>query len=441
MLTHDSRSAVHRAGRSGLVKTFADQAVIAMENARLLANCASRSTSRRRPATCCGPSAAPRSSLEAVLDALVETVARLCRADQAYMFRRRDELHHLVASHGLPDEAIDYLNANPFEPNEGTISGRVVLHGRTIHIHDVLQDEKYTYSGGQKTAGFRTMLGIPLMAQDNMVGVFVVARTRVEPFTDKEIALASGFADQAVIAIENARLFEELRDRQAELRVTFDNMGDGVVMFDADLRLAAWNRNFQQLLDVPDDFLASRPGLEDYVRLLVERGELGDRDRQGSGALSRPRDPAVVGRAHAARRAGPRGAQQPGAGRRRGADLQRHHQAQAGRGRDPLGPRRGRGGAGAADRHGRHPEGHRQFADRCAARARCGGQGGGTFLRRSRCSCRSARRRREHSRRPRRHTDGKPWHAPAAHRPAFSAACPLSRVALCRLPTSMRRMR
>jgi signal transduction histidine kinase/PAS domain-containing protein len=152
------------------------------------------------------------------------------------------------------------------------------MERRPVHIPDVLADPEYTYSEGQKIAGFRTMLGIPLMAQDKLIGVFVLGRTRVDPFSDKEIALASGFADQAVIAIENARLFEELRDRQAELRVTFDNMGDGVVMFDADLRLAAWNRNFQELLDVPDSFLASHPGLEDYVRLLVQRGELGDRD-------------------------------------------------------------------------------------------------------------------------------------------------------------------
>ena len=213
--------------------------------------------------------------LEAVLETLVQTVARLCRADQAYMFRRRDELHHLVASHGASDETREYMLANPFTPDRGNTSGRVVLERRTIHIPDVLADAEYTYREGQTIAGFRTMLGIPLMREETIIGVFVASRTHVDPFSDKEIALATGFADQAMIAIENARLFEELRDRQAELRVTFDNMGDGVAMFDAEPRLLAWNRNFEKIIGLPQARLAERPSYADYLRLLAARGEFG----------------------------------------------------------------------------------------------------------------------------------------------------------------------
>jgi signal transduction histidine kinase len=157
----------------------------------------------------------------------------------------------------------------------------VALERRAVHIPDVLQDPEYTYSEGQKLAGYRTILGIPLLREDTLVGMFIVSRTRVEPFTDKEIELATSFADQAVIAIENARLFEELSDRQAELRVTFDNMGDGVAMFGADTRLAAWNRNFQTILDLPDELIAQRPTYVEYVRILAERGEFGTDDIEG----------------------------------------------------------------------------------------------------------------------------------------------------------------
>jgi PAS domain S-box-containing protein len=266
------------------LRTFADQAVIAMENARLIDQLHQRTDALGRSveeleATGDVLKTISRSStdLKGVLDTLLETVARLCRADQAYMFRRHEELHHLIAAHGVPPEGEEYIRTHPFKPERGTASGRVAMEKRAIHIEDVLNDPEYTYSEGQKAAGFRTMLGLPLLREDTLIGVFVLSRTHCEGFSQQEIDLARSFADQAAIAIENARLFEELRDRQAELRVTFDNMGDGVVMFDANLKLAAWNRNFQQLLDVPDDFLASRPGLEDYVRMLVERGELGDR--------------------------------------------------------------------------------------------------------------------------------------------------------------------
>jgi PAS domain S-box-containing protein len=153
------------------------------------------------------------------------------------------------------------------------LTGRVILERRAVHIPDVLIDPEYAYLEAQKITGYRTMLGIPLLRGDELIGTFTLHRRRVEPFTDKESELASTFADQAVIAIENARLFEELRDRQAELRVTFDNMGDGVVMFGADMRLVAWNRNFQEMLELPDAFLAQRPSYLEYFRYLAQRGE------------------------------------------------------------------------------------------------------------------------------------------------------------------------
>src|SRR5579859_897291 len=266
--------------QTALVTTFADQAVIAIEHARLFDEVQARTRDlqeslQQQTATADVLKVISRSAvdLETVLDTLAETVTRLCRADFSSMLRRRDDKYHLVAFHGHPEEAKEFFLAHPLTPDRGTLSGRVELERRVVHIPDVLQDREYTYREAQKIIGFRTMLGIPLLREDSLIGLFVVARTHVEPFTDKEIELATTFADQAVIAIENARLFEELRDRQAELRVTFDNMGDGVVMFGADTRLVAWNRNFQEILDLSDAFLARRPSYTDYFRYLAERGE------------------------------------------------------------------------------------------------------------------------------------------------------------------------
>jgi signal transduction histidine kinase/GAF domain-containing protein len=211
--------------------------------------------------------------LETVLDRLVVKVTRLCHAGSGHMLRRRGDSYHLVAACGLSERAKTFILAHPIPSDRGSVTGRVALDRRAVHIPDVLQDREYTYREANKITGTRTILGIPLLREETLLGIFIVSRKRVDPFTGKDIELVTSFADQAVIAIENARLFEELRERQTELRVTLDNMGDGVAMFGADLRLAAWNRNFQEILDLPDAFLAKRPSHIEYFRYLADRGE------------------------------------------------------------------------------------------------------------------------------------------------------------------------
>jgi two-component system NtrC family sensor kinase len=156
--------------------------------------------------------------LQSVLDTLVETAARLCEAEMAVISRQQGGRHYNAAQFGLSPAFREYMKPFPYEPGRGTVIGRVLLARSSVQIPDVLADSEYTLVEAQRLSGFRTVLGVPLLREGAPLGVIVLMRTSVRPFKDKQIELVSTFADQAVIAIENARLFEKCRRARGSFR-------------------------------------------------------------------------------------------------------------------------------------------------------------------------------------------------------------------------------
>ena len=262
-----------------LVQNFATQAVIAMENARLLNE--QREALERQTATAevLQVINSSQGNLAPVFDALLKRALQLCAASFGTLLTYDGEHIERVALYGVPPAFSEWSRKHPLTKNAALIS-RGIATRKPVQATDVMSDESMAAAPHVRDAlvelgGVRALLQVPLLKDEAVVGFIAVFRKEPGLFPEKQITLLEEFAAQAVIAMENARLLNEVRQRQEELRVTFENIGDGVALFDEAHKLVAWNRRFQDILDLPDDVLSQGESFPDYIRTLAARGEFG----------------------------------------------------------------------------------------------------------------------------------------------------------------------
>ncbi len=223
-----------------------------------------------------------RFDLQTVLDRLVQSAVEFCEADGANIFQRRGDGFHVTASSGYSKELTEFMFSHPAPAGRHSLTGRTVLDRAIVHIPDIKADPEYQWSGPAAFGEYRTMLGVPLMRDGVPIGVLAMTREQPKPFTAAQIELIATFADQAVIAIETLRLFNEVQERTAEaertrkiMQTAFDNMDDGVALIDKDLRLQFINQKRMQSRELPGDQVGPGASVRDLVRLQARRGDFG----------------------------------------------------------------------------------------------------------------------------------------------------------------------